>query len=177
MDSLEIQTKKVLLTGLYSKNPSNPSINTLLKDLLFLSKVSLSNTYISEAAQYIIAHLKLGFGYLEYKELFDYVLLKSGVPADYIAELQKMNPYLVLNKDRLRSIIGRWPASSYNSHTITSAINEIILHVENDDLGTYNYYTAKKDGTYTALYTLTITADCAIFNDVFNNKFYRLMKK
>ena len=105
------------------------------------------------------------------------ILLKSRISANYIAELQKMNPYIVLNKYKLRSIIGRWPASSYNSHTITSAINEIILHVENDDLGTYNYYTAKKDGTYTALYTLTITADCTIFNDVFNNKFYRLMKK
>jgi len=82
MDSLEIQTKKVLLAGLYSKNPSNPSISKLIQDLLFLSKSSQSNTYISEAAQYIIAHLKLGFGYLEHKELFDYVLLKSGTPAD-----------------------------------------------------------------------------------------------
>lgn len=177
MDSLEIQTKKVLLAGLYSKNPSNPSIKKLINDLLFLSKASLSNTYISEAAQYVIAHLQLGFGYLEHKELFDYVLLESGMPVDYIAELQKLNPYIILNKDRLRSIIRRWPASSYNSHTITSAINEIISHVENNDLGTYNYYTAKKDGTCTALYSLTINADCAIFNDVFNNKFYRLIKK
>ena len=71
------------------------------------------------------------------------ILLKSRISANYIAELQKMNPYIVLNKYKLHSIIGRRPASSYNSHAITSAFSEIILHVENDDLGTYNYYTAK----------------------------------
>ena len=49
--------------------------------------------------------------------------------------------------------------------------------LENNDLGEYNYYTAKKDGSYTALYRLAISADSAILNDVFNNKFYRLIKK
>ncbi len=82
-----------------------------------------------------------------------------------------------MNKDRLRSIIGRWPASPYNSHTIIQVVNEIISHVENNDLGEYNYYTAKKDSSCTALFRLATSSGCAILNDVFNNKFYRLIKK
>ena len=82
-----------------------------------------------------------------------------------------------LTKTKLRSIIGRWAASSYNSHTITAAIDEIIFHVEKDEPGFYQYYTAKKDGSYTALYQLTVTSSYALFHDVFKNKFYRLVKK
>ena len=109
-----------------------------------MSQNSASNIYITDAAQYIFAYLQLGFGYLEYQSLFDHVLQKAGIPTNYIKELQKTNPYVTLNKDRLRSIIGRWPASPYNSHTITQVVNEIISHVENNDLGEYNYYTAKR---------------------------------
>lgn len=77
----------------------------------------------------------------------------------------------------MRTLLGRWPASPYNSHTINEALKEIISHVENNDLGFYQYFTAKKDGCYTALYTLTVTEDYALFSDVFNNKFYSLIKK
>ena len=178
MDSFDIQIKKILLAGLYRKSSSDsPIIVEIIRNLLFLSQNSASNIYITDAAQYIFAYLQLGFGYLEYQSLFDHVLQKAGIPTNYIKELQKTNPYVTLNKDRLRSIIGRWPASPYNSHTITQVVNEIISHVENNDLGEYNYYTAKKDGSYTALYRLAISADSAILNDGFNNKFYRLIKK
>lgn len=90
------------------------------------------------------------------------------------AILQKKIP---LNKTQLRTIMGRWPASPHNSHSITEAIDDIIYQVTHRCLGTYFYYTAKKDGEYTALYQLTVTPEYNLFFDSFQNRYYQLVKK
>ena len=73
--------------------------------------------------------------------------------------------------------MGRWPASPHNSHSITEAIDDIIYQVTHRCLGTYFYYTAKKDGEYTALYQLTVTQEYNLFFDSFQNRYYQLVKK
>lgn len=178
-NNFEIEIKKVLLSGLQNPDHSmNHIIIDILQNLLLLHNKSLSElSYITAAAQYVLAYLQLGFSYLEHKELFDSVLRTAGFPEEHIAKLQMSNPIIIANKHQLRSIIGRWPVSPYNSHTITSAIHDIICHVKNRDLGTYDYYTAKKDGTFTALYQLTISTDNILFHDIFMNRFYNLTEK
>lgn len=178
-NNLEIEIKKILLTGLQKlEYPVTKAIEDILQLLLFLHHENpQENMYILTAAQYIFAYLQLGLGYMEHKELFDSVLSKAGFPLSFITKLQAHNPTIIANKYQLRSIIGKWPASSYNSHTITEAIAEIIDHVENNDIGEYQYYTAGKDGIHTALYQLTISSGYILFHDVFMNHFYQLRKK
>lgn len=177
MDSYAIEIKKVILGSLYNTHATNLNlIQDIITQLDFFSNNSTIN-YTLEAAEYIVAYLHLGFSYLEHKKLFDTTLRKAGFSEASINMLQKRNTPIPLNKDRLRTLFGRWPASPHNSHTINEALKEIILNVENNNIGFYQYYTAKKDGCYTALYTLTVTADYALFSDVFNNKFYSLVKK
>lgn len=178
-NNFEIEIKKVLLSGLQSPDHSiDHIIIDILQNLLLLHSESLTDlSYIKAAAQYVLAYLQLGLSYQEHKELFDSVLQTSGFSSEHIARLQASNPVIIANKQQIRSIIGRWPVSPHNSHTITSAIHDIICHVKNRDLGTYNYYTAKKDGTCTALYQLIISTDNILFHDVFMNRFYNLTEK
>lgn len=175
----DVEIQKVILSGLQLRNyPLSQGIDDIVRELLRLNDCSLSQrTYIELAAQYIRAYIELGFSYLEHKELFDKVLCKAGFCTEYISSLQQSNPILQINKAKIRALIGRWPASSYNSHTITEAVDDIISHASNRDIGIYKYYTSKKDGTYTALYLLTVSDDYILFHDVFQNKYYGLMKE
>lgn len=129
------------------------------------------------AVQYIHAYILLEFSYLEHKVLFDMVLRKAGFSREYILGLQKANHKIRLNKSKIRALIGRWPASSYNSHTVTEVVDDIITRTVNREIAYYKYYTSKKDGTYTALYQLTVSNDYVLFHDVFLNKYYELIKE
>lgn len=175
----DVEIQKVILSGLQVNNyPLSHGIEDIVHELLRLSNIDFSQTiYIELATQYIHAYLQLGFGYLEHKDLFDTLLGKAGFSAEYISNLQRSNPVIRLNKSKIRSLIGRWPASPYNSHTVTETVDEIITHAFNRDIGVYNYYTSKKDGSYTALYRLTVSNDYILFHDVFQNKYYELVKE
>lgn len=171
-----IEIKKVLLGALYNNYSKHQNIiSEIILQLNHFDNTS-SIDYAMEAAEYVLAYIQLGFSYLEHKVLFDTTLQNAGFSERVISNLQKKNTIISLNKDQLRILIGRWPASPHNSHTIHAAIHDIIQHVEKNEEGCFQYYTAKKDGCYTALYTLTITENSAIFNDVFKNKFYSLIK-
>lgn len=179
LNNLDIEIKKIILSGLQTSSyPISKAIENIIQELQRLSNANHAETiYISSAVQYIHAYVQLGFSYLEHKDLFDIVLGKAGFSIKYISYLQKANPVIRLNKSKVRSLIGRWPASAYNSHTVSEAVDDIISHASKGDIGVYKYYTSKKDGTYTALYQLTISSDYILFHDVFQNKYYRLMKE
>ena len=174
---MNLEIKKIILSQLQGPENSISDVIKIILDELMLLPVPTPKPTLQLASEYIVAYLQLGFSYLEHQTLFDEILQEAGFSAKEIASLQLQNPMVELTKTKLRSIIGRWAASSYNSHTITAAIDEIIFHVEKDEPGFYQYYTAKKDGSYTALYQLTVTSSYALFHDVFKNKFYRLVKK
>lgn len=179
LNNMDLEIKKIILSGLQTNNHSlTKVIDDIVRELQCLNNAEFSQLiYVDLAAQYIHAYLQLGFGYLEHKTLFDTMLYKAGFSTEYVLNLQKSNPAIRLNKSKIRSLIGRWPASSYNSHTVTDAVNDIIAHAFNKDIGVYKYYTSKKDGTYTALYQLTISNDYVLFHDVFQNKYYKLVKE
>lgn len=177
--NLNIEIKKATLIHLQHAGESlDFIIEELLNNFLSFYECNINQTAsITQAVEYIQAYLQLGFSYLNHKTLFDSVLDKAGWNPAQIGELQTKNKVILLNKTQLRSIIGRWPASPYNSHTITEAINDIITHVKNNHHGTFYYYTAKKDGIYTALYQLVISSEYALFHDVCHNIYYQLVKE
>lgn len=175
----DFEIQKIILSGLQLNNyPLSQGIDDIVRELLRLNDKSHSQTVnIDLAVQYIHAYILLGFSYLEHKALFDMVLRKAGFSSEYISGLQKANPKIRLTKSKIRSLIGRWPASSYNSHTVTEVVDDIIARTANREIGYYKYYTSKKDGTYTALYQLTVSNDYVLFHDVFLNKYYELIKE
>lgn len=176
----EIEIKKILLSGLQKKEyPLTRGIEDILNELLLLYNHSSSHRakYLDLAVDYCLAYLQLGFSYLNHKELFDSVFQEADFNHTQILLLQKENKKILINRAQIRSLIGRWPNSSGNSHTILTVVEDIIYHASNNDLGVYDYYTAKKDGTYTAFYQVTVSEDCTLFHDVFCNKFYRLIKE
>lgn len=143
--------------------------------LMFSNDTRLNATSLQTAAQCLVTYLDLGFSYLDHQPLFDLILSKAVYSQSKIASFQKMNTVIAINKALLRALFGRWPASPYNSHTITTAIEDIIRHTTRKGIGTYQYYTDEKDGTYTALYQLTVSSDYALFHNIFNNKYYSLV--
>ena len=174
----EIEIKKILLSSLQTGNfPIHTSIIEILQLLMQLYQTSSEELYLKNAAQFILAYLELGFSYMEHQSLFDEILIKNQFSSQEINLLHRRNPPVPLTRTGLRSVIGKWPVSTGNSHTIGAAINEIIQHVLFQDLGVFYYFTAKKDGTRTALYQLTVYPDYALFHDVFQNKFYQLTKQ
>lgn len=177
--NIDLEIKKVILAELQGpEHPAPKVIEDILCHFMVLSSSSLPDPDIMKSAsQYILAYLQLGFSYMDHQVLFDKVLQKADISPEVIAPLQLQNYKIALNKTQLRSIMGRWTASPYNSHTITAAVDDIISHVLKKETGSYHYYTAKKDGSYTALYQLTVSSSYALFHDVFNNKFYQLIKK
>ena len=173
-----IEIKKIVLADLMKTGiPPSVIIHELLQNFLIISDTTMNPDIYTNATEYLFAYLQMGFSYLENKELFDKILHRSGLSNSQIATLQKNNCIIQLNKSQIRSLLGRWPASRYNSHTITEAIDNIIYNVNNDNLGSYEYFTAKKDGSLTAFYRLTIFPEYYLFQDVTKNKFYRLIKK
>ena len=89
-------------------------------------------------------YTQLGFSYLDHKELFDDFIINLNYEKYACTALQKMNQQINTSKTQLRSIIGRWPASPFNSHSIENAINDIMNKVSSKQLGTFYYYTAKR---------------------------------
>lgn len=174
--SQRIRIKSVILSGL-SPDTISSVIESLITESLKLQPYAHNyEQVLISAAEYIFAYLDLGFSYLDHSELFDHVLSSTGYTDQDIQLLRQRNRVIIPNKAQLQQLLGRWPASPYNSHTKVDAINEIIEHVSTMSPGDYWYYTAKKDGTYTTLVILQIFNDCAIIHDVKKNKFYRLIK-
>ena len=175
-EQIEIESMKLVLSGLQKRGLPVPRIVSALMQHstdLALEDVEPVSCY-KTAAYYILAYLGLGFGYMEHKSVFDRILYSAGYSDSCIAALQKKNPSIIINRAQIRSLIGKWPASRYNSHTIRDAVDEIFSLCMEQKTGSYKYYTAKKDGSYTALYQLTVDQDYILFQDVYRNRFYNL---
>ena len=176
--SFNIELKKIILANLQHTASIHTLMEELMDNLLTLSRSEhAKNVALTTASEYILAYLQLGFSYLEHRVVFDTVLTQAGYSTEQISELKANNKVILLTRPQLRSIIGRWPASPYNSHTITDAIDDIINKSTNDHYGTYHYFTARKGGKYTALYQLTVSPGYILFCDVLSNRYYQLLKK
>ena len=172
----DVETKRVLLTGLQQSGYSlEEALPEILEELRQLGSSSSSQAlYAKTAAQFILAYLELGFSYLRHRELFDPILEWAGLDSLSVSAFWRCNPFIPLKKNPVRSMFRRWPASSRNSHTIIQAVEDVLRRVSSRDIGCYQYYTARKDGTFTSLYQLNVYEDYAIFHDVMENRYYTL---
>ena len=172
----DVETKRVLLTGLQQSGYSlEEALPEILEELRQLGSSSSSQAlYAKTAAQFILAYLELGFSYLRHRELFDPILEWAGLDNLSVSAFWRCNPFIPLKKNPVRSMFRRWPASSRNSHTIIQAVEDVLRRVSSRDIGCYQYYTARKDGTFTSLYQLNVYEDYAIFHDVMENRYYTL---
>ena len=175
----DVETKRVLLAGLQQSGYSlEKAIPEILGELTQLGRSSSSQElYAKTAAQFILAYLELGFSYLRHRELFDPILEWAGLDGLSASALWRCTPYVQLKKNPVRSMFRKWPASPHNSHTIIQAVEDVIRRVTSGDVGCYQYYTARKDGTFTSLYQLNVYKDYAIFHDVMKNRYYTLSVK
>jgi len=176
-ETSSVSIKKIILSGL----PSG-SVSSVVNDVVtecYQRHLASSDTcvFLQTACDYILAYLDLGFSYMERRELFDQVLSAGGYDEGLIAGYQKHNTIIKLNKAQLQNILGKWSPSPNNSHTKAQAVDEIIGLVTAEAKGTYYYYTAKKDGSYSTLFCLQITDHTAILHDVIQNKYYQLAKE
>lgn len=172
----DVETKRVLLAGLQQSGYSlEEALPEILEELRQLGSSSSSQAlYAKTAAQFILAYLELGFSYLRHRELFDPILEWAGLDSLSVSAFWRCNPFIPLKKNPVRSMFRRWPASSRNSHTIIQAVEDVLRRVSSRDIGCYQYYTARKDGTFTSLYQLNVYEDYAIFHDVMENRYYTL---
>ena len=172
----DVETKRVLLTGLQQSGYSlEEALPEILEELRQLGSSSSSQAlYAKTAAQFILAYLELGFSYLRHRELFDPILEWAGLDSLSVSAFWRCNPFIPLKKNPVRSMFRRWPASSRNSHTIIQAVEDVLRRVSSRDIGCYQYYTARRDGTFTSLYQLNVYEDYAIFHDVMENRYYTL---
>jgi len=170
-----INIKKLILAGISPGNRSTV-LSSIILELLNLQTLLRSDKPLFTASEYILAYLDLGLGYLEHRDLFDHVLTEAGFSKEEIGRFHQINPAIKLNKAKLQTLLGKWPASSHNSHTKAQAVDEIIRLVSLMQNGEYSFYTAKKDGTLTTLFVLSIADNTAIIHHVTQNKYYRLVK-
>ncbi len=172
----DVETKRVLLAGLQQSGYSlEEALPEILEELRQLGSSSSSQAlYAKTAAQFILAYLELGFSYLRHRELFDPILEWAGLDSLSVSAFWRCNPFIPLKKNPVRSMFRRWPASSRNSHTIIQAVEDVLRRVSSRDIGCYQYYTARRDGTFTSLYQLNVYEYYAIFHDVMENRYYTL---
>lgn len=176
-DKEKIAALKMCVSGAFL---SGFSTDKVLEDALLILKdaqnePSLHESSIETGKNLILACLELGFSYMEHMELFDFFMEKAGYTPSMLDTLHRKNKPIHLTYSGIRSVIDSWTASSYNSHTIKEAVNEIIANVSKRKTGTYEYYTAVKDGTVKSLYRLVVyDSGPAVLQNVFANKFYNL---
>lgn len=162
--------------------PVNLDVNEVISlELLKLKELFFETgdkVYLDTALLHMKAFNELGFSYNLNQKLFDEVLTLSNTnPSSFFDTANHTPKKAPLKPSHIRSMIGRWPASPYNSHTITAAISDIVDKVSSKTLGTYYYYTAKKSGkalTFTNLYRLTVSEFESSFHDINSGKVYIL---
>lgn len=176
---INIELKKVVLMGLQQSGYSLTNvIQELVNNFFEIENMVLPEKAMKEQVKdYVLAYLEMGYSYLEHYQLFDYVFENCGWKYDEILSLRKKNKRVIVNKEQIRLLLGKWPASKHNSHTIIEAIDDIMLKIERNSKGTYYYYSITKSGTYTAFCQLSIFDEYILFWDIIRNKYYHLVKK
>jgi len=173
----QIKIKALVLSG-FPVGTIPRIVTSIAEACIELNNISHDQEpFMQCAAEYILAYLDLGFSYLEHKELFDRVLTAAGYTEAELRALSKRNREFPLNKSRIEALLGRWARSSHNSHTKPQAVAEIMRLVEAMIPGHYQFYCARQEGDYCAMFVLHIEDDDAVIHDVVGNKFYRLVRR
>ncbi len=82
-------------------------------------------------------------------------------------------PCIVPTANRISSILGRWPASRYNSHKKSDAIQDILTRIHAHQIGHTYYRTISSTNEVTKEFQLVIDDQCAILYDNFRFHIYK----
>lgn len=127
------------------------------------------NNYLETAIFHIQAYLEMGFSYEWGKNEFDIVLSKMGTtrelkfPRKFYVEKK-----IKLNKQQVRSMIKRWPASPHQKMKIGEVVSDIISKVKSQRNGIFYY----KCEVTEDIYELVISEKETFFHDLRRGIFY-----
>lgn len=172
---LEIETIKVaIINSSYRTNESLPTLfKKVIQRLKKINQLTHSIQYLFDALIYIEAYLELGFEYCTLKDDIDFILNSLNLSPNIFLVSTTNNLTLKLNRNAIRSVIGRWPKTPNRTLPINALIDDIIQKVQRKQIGVYHYESVqKKTGHIYGMYNLIIKNDVCYFHDVVNNKYY-----
>lgn len=129
--------------------------------------------YLQAAIAHIQSYLELGYANEQNIVLFQKVLSLCGISySDFIQSIKMPSKQIHPTYNRLSSILGRWPASKYNSHKKPEAIQDILHHIKHMEIGEYQYTAAFPGQAQTRLFRLIITTSSILLYDYHSCKVY-----
>jgi len=124
--------------------------------------------YLEMALLQIRAYLEMGFPYEDNKDLFDDIL--QILDAKEVCFQQRFyRDKISLNRQSVRSMIKKWPASPQQDMKIGEVVTDIISKVSEHDRGIYYY----KNVVTGEMYELVIHNDEMFFHDLQRSIFYQ----
>lgn len=171
----EFNALKLIICGLfYSDTAVEKTIKSMLDKLVAMFHLTDDKVYLKMGYAYICAYIDLGFKYSELRPEADTVLKNLNLRQDIEFSKESLaNALIPLTHSRLNKMIGRWPASIYNSHKKNDVINDIIAKVISNQLGEYTYYTSSNAlKTKVSYYKLIIKKNNVFFHDINKQRFY-----
>lgn len=173
------ESLKLIICGLFYRNISvTKTIKSALDNLIKMYDSTSEKIYLETGYAYICAYVDLGFSYFELEPEANNVLKKLNLREDIEFSKKKLvNTRIPLTRSKLNKMIGRWPASIYNSHKKNDVINDIVTKITLNQLGEYIYYTSSNASkTNASYYKLIITKDNAFFHNISKQHFYIIEK-
>lgn len=126
--------------------------------------------YLETAWLQIQAYLEMGFSYDAQKELFDQVLGQLDINSkEFVLTHEKRKAEKIcLNRQSVRSMIKKWPASPKQDMKIEDVVTDIIKKVSGRKQGIYYY-----DNAVTGeVYELVINCEDIFFRDLQRGRFF-----
>ena len=133
-----------------------------------LYQIEQNADFLILATLIIRAYLQHGYVYAEEKEFFDLILAAANVTYEQVKPLRIHNGIKVskLTKERIHSMIQRWPSSKSRTHTIGELVAEIFEKIKQHEEGRYIY--VNESGTNAArneVYELIIAKEESYLHD------------
>lgn len=175
----DLQAIKLIICGLfYSDTAVEQTIRHTIITLVTMFDLTDDKVYLEIGYAYICAYINLGFKYSALKPEADYILKRLNLRQEIeFSKESLLTAKIPLTRSRLNKMIGRWPASVYNSHKKNDVINDIITKINYNQLGEYTYYTASDAMKIkVAYYKLIVKTDSAFFHDINKQRFYLIEK-
>lgn len=129
----------------YSLYRMEPTLSTTekIESIIMLNlhyfDLTCKKEYLQWAVDHIEAYLRLGYKYEELGDLFDKVLKELEISREEIFP-DKVYRYIQTNanKAQVNRVLGRWAPVVGGIHK-EEAINDILKHILNKEIGEYNY--------------------------------------
>lgn len=174
-----LESLKLIICGLFYRNiPVTKTIKSALCYLIDMYGSTSEKIYLEVGYAYICAYIDLGFSYYELEPEANNIFKELNLRKDIeFSKKSLVNAQIPLTHSKLNKMIGRWPASIYNSHKKSDVIDDIVTKITLNQLGEYIYYTASNAlKTNASYYKLIITKDEAFFHDINKQHFYIIEK-